>query len=994
MKSSFKYLLSAALAAGVFLIARAQPQPTNTVSITNITVSNGTVKEITIINPGSGYTTDPQVTIKGDGINATATASRGAGGTSVTQIDVTNGGSGYSSTPTVTIAAPEATGGVNATAYATLGGTSAAIPNESFGPAGTMIIVSALAVGTTPASGFTYEFFVDGTSIGVVTPNPPNGSPGRVGWTPPRPGAYFITCKATGIGDPVTSLPVRYFATGTMITSPTQNTIVPYGSSVALQATATPQPLSVGGNNAFVRRIDFYADGVLIGSDDSYPYSLIYTPSNPPTANTPNIKHVVQALAFDNNNNLVTGNASLDLYMVPPIGTPPTCVITSPANGSIIPIGAPVTVAVAAGSPAPEVKITKVELYIDGVLTGTSTAFPYSFSWTPTVVGNYRLLALAYDDKSNVVASTVAPASTIVTAAASPTISVLSPADGASLALGAPVALTAAANDSNVGGSVTRVQFFVDGKFVGESSTPSGNQFSATWTPATSGPASITAVATNQVGLRGTSAARAVTVLSAPSDDSGSSGGGGGTASQDLVVEGSIFGGDQPGSFTAVNSGGGSSVLFIGSVAVNGTTRSFFFSGIQVSDTGTFSATNAAGQSVSGTFSPTGAFGTLNPGELGFSGTIIQGSSPVAQGYYTGTISNRPNATLTAIVAPDRSITLLTTEAGNVTTAKGVVSSSGAFTIPTSNGTFTGTVSPTTGFVTGTITGGGTFTAASASDISASNGFLRNISTLGQVGTGANALTAGFYVGGTQSKQILIRAVGGASLSAFGIGSTLANPQLALFNSLGLQVANNDDWGGNAAIDSASTQVGAFGLSSASSTDAAVLVNLAPGSYTAQVTGAGGTSGTAIIELYDTDTVAAFSTKRLINLSTRGQVSPSRGLTAGFIINGTSSKTVLIRGAGPGLGAVAPGLSVLADPSLRLVRVVGTGNVTVRENDNWEVGNDSALVSAAAKSVGAFPFAAGSKDAAILINLPPGVYTADLLGATTGLALIEVYEVP
>ena len=68
----------------------------------------------------------------------------------------------------------------------------------------------------------------------------------------------------------------------------------------------------------------------------------------------------------------------------------------------------------------------------------------------------------------------------------------------------------------------------------------------------------------------------------------------------------------------------------------------------------------------------------------------------------------------------------------------------------------------------------------------------------------------------------------------------------------------------------------------------------------------------------------------------------------------------------------------------------------VRENDNWQQGNDPMLVTNAATQVGAFPLNSGSKDAAILITLPPGIYTAQVTGAngTTGLALVEVYEVP
>jgi hypothetical protein len=1007
MNSLSKIILSTLLAISATSTALAQEQPVMTVSMTEISLLNplGTrVAYIDLTNAGSGYVVVPNVTISGGGgSGATAKVQINLDG-SIRSLTITNSGTGYTSPPDVTFDPPTGINGVIAQGTAYLGDAAFTAPfqNESYGAAQTTIAMTALAVGTFPISGFTYEFFADNISLGTKAGIPP-GTPATIGWSPPQPGAYFLTVKASDGPHNATSLPIRYFATGTMLTSPTPNTIVPNGSSVALQATATPRPLSIGGNNAFVRRIDFYADGVLIGTDDTYPYSLIYTPSNPPTSNTPNIKHVVEARAFDNNNNQVSpnGTATLDLFMVPPIGTPPTCVITSPANNAVIPIppiGTSIPVSVSAGSPTAEGRIIKVELYVDGVLTGTSTTFPYSFSWSPTVVGAYRLLALAYDDKSNVVASTIAPATTTITIAASPTVSVIAPTENADLAIGNATTLTATSNDSNVGGSITRVQFFADGVFVGESTTPNGNQFSVSWTPSSAGTATITAVATNQLGLTTTSAGRAVNVLSAPADEGGS---GSSSAIRDIVVEGVIFGGDQAGSFTAVNTAG-RSVTFLGSVTVGGTVRNYFFNGIPATDTGAFTGTNAAGQTVTGTFTDTGAFGSLGQG-INFSGTVVlQGSgSSVGAGLYTGSVAGRPNSTLTAVVAPNRSVTLIVSDGATRASGKGVVSSTGAFSniVVPSMGTFSGRVEPSTGFVSGTITGGlgGDFTAAGISDTAPSNGFLRNLSTRGQVGTGNNALTAGFFVGGTQSKQILIRAVGGASLGAFGINGTLANPQLQIFNSNGTVVSSNDNWGGNAAVASAITAVGAFPLDAAS-TDSALLATLAPGSYTAQVTGVNGTSGIALVELYDTDSVAAFSPRRVINISTRGQVGSGQGqLTAGFMVSGSLPKKVLIRAAGPGLGAVASSLagSVLADPMLRLVRIQNSGNVVVRENDNWEMGNDASLVREAAAAVGAFAFATGSRDSAILINLPPGTYTAEVSapGTTTGLALVEVYEI-
>src|SRR4029079_15458386 len=96
--------------------------------------------------------------------------------------------------------------------------------------------------------------------------------------------------------------------------------------------------------------------------------------------------------------------------------------------------------------------------------------------------------------------------------------------------------------------------------------------------------------------------------------------------------------------------------------------------------------------------------------------------------------------------------------------------------------------------------------------------------------------------------------------------------------------------------------------------------------------------------------------------------------------------------AGPAIAGSVSG--ALADPVLKIINM-GTGKV-VRENDNWETGNDAVLMVDAVNRSGATPLAAGSKDAAILVNLPPGVYTAVANGSgnTTGNALVQVYEVP
>jgi hypothetical protein len=174
-----------------------------------------------------------------------------------------------------------------------------------------------------------------------------------------------------------------------------------------------------------------------------------------------------------------------------------------------------------------------------------------------------------------------------------------------------------------------------------------------------------------------------------------------------------------------------------------------------------------------------------------------------------------------------------------------------------------------------------------------------------------------------------------------------------------------------------------------------VVATLPPGAYTAQVSGAGGGTGVALVELYDVDAAQPFTPQKLVNVATRGVVGAGQAqLIAGFVVSGNTAKKVLIRAVGPTLGRAPFNVAgTLADPQLRLVR---GADVVVRDNDNWENGNDAALVAEAASRVGAFPLAAGGRDAALLLSLPPGTYSAQVTGAgtSTGIALVEVYEVP
>jgi len=128
---------------------------------------------------------------------------------------------------------------------------------------------------------------------------------------------------------------------------------------------------------------------------------------------------------------------------------------------------------------------------------------------------------------------------------------------------------------------------------------------------------------------------------------------------------------------------------------------------------------------------------------------------------------------------------------------------------------------------------------------------LANVSARSQVNTGSDILIAGFSIFGNVPKTVLIRGIG-PSLTAFGVTGVLTDPRLALYRS-SAKLDENDDWGsaGSTALASAFARVGAFPLSGGASKDAALLVTLAPGGYTAQVSGANGTTGVALVEVYE-----------------------------------------------------------------------------------------------------------------------------------------------
>jgi uncharacterized delta-60 repeat protein len=267
---------------------------------------------------------------------------------------------------------------------------------------------------------------------------------------------------------------------------------------------------------------------------------------------------------------------------------------------------------------------------------------------------------------------------------------------------------------------------------------------------------------------------------------------------------------------------------------------------------------------------------------------------------------------------------------------------------------------------------------------------LSNISTRVNVLTADNIAVAGFILQGSGLKRLLIRGLGPTlALDPFRVTNVLADPLLVLHttNAQGNDqvVATNDSWKINTQTGgSQQTEVEATGRPPSNDLEAALMVALNPGTYTAILSGNNSVTGNALVDLYDVADPASASF--LTNISARGFVGTGdQVLIGGFIIGpqGAASPAVLARALGPSLASFGI-TNALANPTLELHDANGT---LITSNDNWK-STQQAEISATGKAP------PNDLESAIARTLAPGSYTAIVRGInnTTGVALVEVYD--
>ncbi|MDD5434604.1 MAG: hypothetical protein PH343_04170 [Nitrospira sp.] len=305
------------------------------------------------------------------------------------------------------------------------------------------------------------------------------------------------------------------------------------------------------------------------------------------------------------------------------------------------------------------------------------------------------------------------------------------------------------------------------------------------------------------------------------------------------------------------------------------------------------------------------------------------------------------------------------------------------------------------------------------------NAKMGGISSRAGVQTGIRKEVAGFIISGTQPKTVMIRgrgpSMGGAPYNLPGV---LANPTLRLYSGQNV-IAQNDDWQTSDSLCSApavscggAPEITASGMDPCQpnagqtiappncSRESAIYVTLPPGAYTATLNGVNNGTGVGIVEVYE---VSSTGTEKLQGISTRSFVGTATSqLVGGVIVQGTSPKTVVIRGRGPSMGGAPYNLSgVLANPNLQLL----SGQTVIAQNDDWQT-TDSLCAAPAVACGGASAMKAAkmdpcqpnsgqttappncSKESALYVTLPPGAYTVRVNGVSsgTGVGIVEVYE--
>lgn len=201
---------------------------------------------------------------------------------------------------------------------------------------------------------------------------------------------------------------------------------------------------------------------------------------------------VLNTTVFSNVSTVGSGNA------------PPTVSLTSPASGTQF--RAPANITINANASDTNGSVVRVDFYAGTMLLSSSTTSPYSYNWPNVAAGNYTLTAVATDNGGATTTSTPVTISANVNQA--PLVSISAPSGGTQFRAGTNITINATASDND--GSVSKVDFYASGTLIGTSNT---SPYSFQWTNVAVGNYSLTAVATDNENLTGTSTPVSISVV-------------------------------------------------------------------------------------------------------------------------------------------------------------------------------------------------------------------------------------------------------------------------------------------------------------------------------------------------------------------------------------------------------------------------------------------------------------------------------------------------
>ena len=325
------------------------------------------------------------------------------------------------------------------------------------------------------------EFIIGTTVIATAVSAPYSGS-----WANPPAGNYTIVARAIDDIGASTASPAAYIqvlsaprAPGVVLTSPAPGTLQSSAAPLVLTANA----LAPDGN---VARVDFYSGATLIGTSSVAPYRYSWTAPTP--GNLSLSAKATDVLGVSGTSTPVTVNV---IASQPPSVT----LAVSPSASSY---AAPAALKLLATPLAPSGTVAKVEFLASGVSLGTRTSAPFELAWSNVTPGSYSVIARVTDTLSNTASSTATVVRVVTNAA--PTVQLTAPVAGQQLYTGQPVGLSATAADAD--GTISKVEFLVDGAMVATSLTA---PFNGVWSAQGAGSHTIAVRATDNLGTAATS---------------------------------------------------------------------------------------------------------------------------------------------------------------------------------------------------------------------------------------------------------------------------------------------------------------------------------------------------------------------------------------------------------------------------------------------------------------------------------------------------------